>query len=63
MIEFGENVNILGIWNVSAREQNDGYIVRNFGLGKINERDEKLKQFLLVLANILFKNHKQRRYI
>lgn len=65
LIQAGENINILGNWNVSVREQSEKYIVAKYDLGKRNET--RFKQFYtqhkLVLVNTIPQNHKMRRYI
>lgn len=42
MTRAEKNVIILGDWNASVGQQNNGYMVENYGLGKRNERGGRL---------------------
>lgn len=59
MTKTEENIRILGDWNASVGSHNDGYMIRNYELEKINKRGERLIQFCsqhrLVLANTLLR--------
>ena len=61
-----DNVIIMGDWNSIVGEGSDGREVGQFGLGRRNERGEKLVEFCrrkeLVITNTWFQNHKRRRY-
>jgi exonuclease III len=57
---------VMGDWNAVVGEGRDGLEVGNFGLGKKNERGERLIEFCrrhkLVITNTWFENEKRRRY-
>ena len=61
-----ENVVIMGDWNAVVGEDGEGREVGMFGLGKRNERGEKLTDFCrrnkFVVTNTLFQHHRRRRY-
>ena len=61
-----DNVIIMGDWNSVVGEGVDGKEVGQFGLGRRNERGEKLVEFCrrkkLMITNTWFQNHKRRRY-
>ena len=61
-----DNVIIMGDWNSVVGEGLDGKEVGQFGLGRRNERGEKLVEFCrrkkLMITNTWFQNHKRRRY-
>jgi hypothetical protein len=63
-VKGDENL-ILGDWNAIV-EGKDRRITSNYGLGKQNERGERVVEFCdkhkLVVANTLFQNHERRRY-
>jgi exonuclease III len=60
------NLIILSDWNAIVGEGTDGKITGYYGLGKRNERGERLVDYCdkhkLVVENILFQNHERRRY-
>ena len=62
-----DNVIIMGDWNSVVGEGQDRGEVGQFGLGRRNERGEKLVEFCsrkkFVITNTWFQNHKRRRYI
>ena len=57
---------LMGDWNAVVGEGQDGAEVGQFGLGKRNERGEKLidhcRNHRLVITNTIFKQEKRRRY-
>ena len=60
--ETKNNVIIMGDWNSVVGEGQDGGEVGQFGLGRRNERGEKLVEFYrrkkFVITNTWFQNHK-----
>ena len=61
-----DNVVIMGDWNAVVRERRDEKEVGSYGLGKRNERGEKLVEFCkknkLMITNTWFEQEKRRRY-
>ena len=61
------NLIVVGDFNAIVGEEEEGKTVGKYGLGKRNERGERLIEFCtknkLVVANTLFKKHKRRIYI
>ena len=57
---------IIGDWNVKVASQQIPGVTGNFGLGLQNEAGQRLIEFCqenaLVIANILFQQHKRRLY-
>ena len=57
---------IIGDWNAKVGSQETPGVTGKFGLGVQNEAGQKLTQFYqenaLVIANILFQQHKRRLY-
>ena len=57
---------IIGDWNAKVRSQETPGVTRKFGLGMRNEAGQRLIEFCqenaLVIANILFQQHKRRLY-
>ena len=60
------NVTVMGDWNAAAGEGQDGQNIGKYGLGKRNERGQRLVEFCLrnklVITNTCFSAHKRRRY-
>ena len=60
------NLIVMGDWNSVIGEGRDGNEVGNFGLGRRNDRGNKLVDFCrrqkLVVTNTWFQNHRRRRY-
>ena len=60
------NLIVMGDWNSVIGEGRDGIEVGNYGLGRRNERGDKLVDFCrrqkLVVTNTWFENHRRRRY-
>ena len=58
---------IIGDWNAKERSQETPGVIDKFGLGIWNEAGQRLIDFCqentLVIANILFQQHKKRLYI
>ena len=58
---------IIGDWNASVGSQETPGVTGKFGLGMWNEAGQRLIEFCqentLVIANILFQQHKRRLYI
>ena len=58
---------IIGYWNVKVGSQETPGVTRKFGLGMRNEAGQRLIEFCqenaLVIANILFQQHKRRLYM
>src|SRR5438876_272008 len=61
-----DQVVIMGDMNAVVGEEKDGMVVRKFGLGKRNERGERLVEFCkingLVVTNTWFEQERRRRY-
>ena len=57
---------IIGDWNAKVESQKTPGVISKFGLGVQNEARQRLIEFCqenaLVIANILFQQHKRRRY-
>ena len=57
---------IIGDWNAKVGSQETPGVTRKFGLGVQNEAGQRLIEFCqentLVIANILFQQHKRRLY-
>ena len=57
---------IIGGWNAKVRSQEIPGVTGKFGLGEQNEAGQRLTEFCqentLVIANILFQQHKRRLY-
>ena len=57
---------IIGDWNAKVRSQETPGVTGKFGLGMRNEAGQRLIEFrqenALVIANILFQQHKRRLY-
>ena len=57
---------IIGDWNAKVRSQETPGITGKFGLGMRNEAGQRLIEFFqenaLIIANILFQQHKRRLY-
>lgn len=66
LIKQNDNLIIMGDFNAVIGEGSDGKEVGNYGLGKRNDRGDRLLEFCrqheLVISNTLFNNHKIRRY-
>lgn len=62
----GAYIIVMGDWNAVAGEGRDGKTVGDFGLGRRNDRGQRLVNFCkenyMVVGNTLFKNNKRRRY-
>ena len=63
----GKNYTVMmGDWNASVGEGREGNCVGNYGLGKRNERGQKLVDFCkrqkMVITNTWFQQEKRRRY-
>jgi hypothetical protein len=56
-VKGDRNLIILGDWNSIVGEGTDGKITGYYGMGKRNEREQKI-----VVEHILFQNHERRRY-
>ena len=58
---------IIGDWNAKVGSQETPGVTGKFGLGMWNEAGERVTEFCqenaLVIANILFQQHKKRLYI
>ena len=57
---------IIGAWNAKVGSQKTPGVTGKFGLGKMNEAGQRLRDFCqetaLVIANTLFQQHKRRLY-
>ena len=57
---------IIGDWNAKVESQETPEVIGKFGLGVRNEAGQRLVEFCqentLVIANILFQQHKRRPY-
>ena len=57
---------IIGVWNAKVESQETPGVTGKFGLGILNEAGQRLIEFCqenaLVIANILFQQHKRRLY-
>jgi len=61
-----DNIIIMDDWNTVVREELEGKIMGQFGLGQWNARGEKMIDFYrernLMVTNTWFKHDKRRRY-
>jgi hypothetical protein len=61
-----DHVIVMGDWNAAVGEGRDGREIGKFGLGKRNERGEKVMEFCkrkeLMIANTWFEKRKTQRY-
>ena len=61
-----ENLIVMGDWNAVVGEQKEENCVGEFGLGRRNDRGQRLiefcKQLKMVVTNTCFKQEKRRRY-